>query len=312
MNIQTEQIVSMPVVNPETGASSRTFRYLGRADRIEGTALIDWKTVADIPRFIQTSKLGFQNELYALAIGESIDRVSYRLITRPTIKLCGKDKTPQDYEERCVEWLTQPNKMEEHELFLNPAKFEQARAWLWQCSKRILESRNKLRWLPNNMACYTWTRECEYMPLCMAIANGGDPETIIEAAYQSREAVHAELNKDANKDVLTYSSCSCLCLCEQKYHWRFERLVEPVVEDDSEAREVGSVSHVALDAFTNGGIEAAREAVDSWVLHHPAIGQEATKQDQRVAQALAIARAAFIRWPVSAGREVAAAVGCCP
>ena len=84
----SERVVSMPIVNPQTGGKSKSFRYVGLVDLHVGETIRDYKGVSDIDRFIQQAMIGYQGERYALALmheGYTIRKVEYCLITRPSI-----------------------------------------------------------------------------------------------------------------------------------------------------------------------------------------------------------------------------------
>jgi hypothetical protein len=345
----TETIVSMPIRNPETHRSSRTFRFMGVADRIEGRKLIDWKGVSDPARFIQQRKIGFQGELYAMALGEAtqeIDEIEYRLITRPRIKYkrpcyryavmrAGRktavkvfdDRDEAEalakaqgctvaeratgnvslgaYEKECIEWLTEkPERVVSFPYHLTPSKVEQARWYLWENSKRLLENRRCKRWLPNVGACFAYERECPYMPLCEAAQNGADWRWAIEDQYRALESSHPELEgKDNGDDVLTHSSLEDLARCEMYYYWRHEMKLRRGVESDSEPLWVGSAMHRGVAAYGDGGLPAATEAIDKWANDNPVLGEDANwKQDEQAAKARAMVQVAAIKWPPSSER----------
>lgn len=304
MIVQTEQLVSLPVINPDTGGMSRSFRYFGKFDRHEGRKVVDWKSAKDPQRFLRQKSIGFQVELYALACeaaGYPVDEVEYRIIAVPSIKFCGKDKGfASVYEQRCFEWLTDdPARMVEHSRPVNAARLEQARHYLWSCSKRILEARRTGRWLPNESACYTWERECEYMPLCQCLAEGGDVDAVQAERYQRVEDTHPELGVTTDRDILTYSSMGVLTLCELKYHWRHEQRLRVQHEDSAESLWLGSAMHHGLQAFAAGGVEAAQQAIAEWADANPVIGPDAAhKQEQEAAKARAMVRAAAKRWSI--------------
>ena len=52
--VLVEQVVAMPIVNPETGAASRTFEYAGKIDLSEDGVLVDYKGCADTYRYIRS------------------------------------------------------------------------------------------------------------------------------------------------------------------------------------------------------------------------------------------------------------------
>jgi hypothetical protein len=297
----TEQVVTMPVVNPDTGKPSRSFVYAGKIDLIDGDTLVDWKSVSDPEHFIQQKTIGFQGELYALALeaaGTPIARIIYRLITKPTIKFCGKDANRDAYEQRCVEWLQDPGRLQEHEVVFNAARLNQARLYLWEISKAILESRRHDRWLCNEYACKSWNRTCEYAPLCMAASLGSDYQCLMQHDYKA-SALHEELGvvEPQERDLLTYSAAATYAHCAMKYFWRYHLGIKRRDETGSEALWIGSAMHAGFEAVTEG-VDAALVAIDEWARKNPVLGQEAAqRQEQQVAQARAMVRAAIEKWP---------------
>jgi hypothetical protein len=87
--IAVEKSLSLPIVNPTTGGTSRTFRYGAKVDLVDGDTLVDWKIVGSVADFIAQQEVSFQAELYAQAlahVGVKINKIQYRLITRPSIR----------------------------------------------------------------------------------------------------------------------------------------------------------------------------------------------------------------------------------
>lgn len=192
----SEQVVSCPIRNPQTGASSRSFTLMGRVDGIVGRTLLDWKGVSYPNDFIRAKRIGYQIECYALALmeaGTEIDSAEFRLVTRPSIRLCGKDKDAAAYEERCFEWLaSDATTMVHHDHFVTDSRLDNAREWMWTVSQRVLNNRKSGRWLTNELACKAWNRDCDYLPLCLIGAHGGDTGELIAHEYEHCEA-HPEL-----------------------------------------------------------------------------------------------------------------------
>lgn len=201
----SEQVVSMALINPETGAASRTFTYAGVVDGVDGDTLIDWKAVTDPTEFIESKTIGYQTELYIAALqacqGIQIRNAVFRLVTIPSIRFCNKDGGSQRlYEERCLAWLREePSRLVEHEMWADPGRIAEAKHWLWSVSKRILENRRTGRWLRNEYACRTWNRTCEYMPICRAEACGADAEWIAGESFEVVDDAHPELTAAAQK-----------------------------------------------------------------------------------------------------------------
>lgn len=302
--VANEQIVSMPIINPCSGGCSRTFRYMGKVDAVEDTCLVDWKGVASTERFICQLRIGLQAERYALALlhgGTAIQEIEYRLITRPSIRYCGKDADRDAYEERCLVWLDAPGKVMSHVYMITTSKLEQARWSLWDASKRLLENRRNDRWLTNDKACFAYERPCEYLELCDFAQNGADWEWFAEEFFAVLPSSHRELKGvDGNGDVLTHTSIGDLTLCEMLYFWRHERRLRKHKAEDSEALWVGSAIHAGLEEFAGGGQDAAFVAIDEWADANPILGEDmAHQQDQQVARARAMVRAAALKWDIA-------------
>ncbi|MCK4624046.1 MAG: PD-(D/E)XK nuclease family protein [Phycisphaerae bacterium] len=211
------------------------------------------------------------------------------------------DASRSEYEDRCYNWLLDdPARMLDHSLPLTAPRKERAKRWLWDSCKRLLECRAYKRWMPNEAACYAYERECPYMPLCECVAAGGDLEWVIEEGFE-RGNRHPELGDTFNLlSIVTYSSLSCRALCDTKHYWKYECGYRPK-RDDAEARRIGSAMHAGLQVYADGGLGPACDAVDTWADENPVLGEDAAwKQDEQIAKARAMVRAAAVKWPVEA------------
>ncbi len=272
--------VSMAVRNPHTGYPSRSFRFAGKVDHLIPMAdgrswvLVDYKCTTDPTRFIAQKALGYQADLYAMALEPQrmVEAIEFRIIEIPAIKFCSKDADAQAYQDRCYEWLMQPGKMVTHSLMLSGNRQRAAQQWLWDVSKRILDCRLRGTWLYNENACYTWNRPCEFLPLCTVEAEGRDVNWVMQD-YEKHDR-HEELKSD-DRDILTYSSSSTMALCEKRYFWRYECALRQVRESYSGSLWMGSAVHPALEAFASGGVKAARRAIAQFIGAHPVLGDEA-------------------------------------
>lgn len=299
----TEQIVSLPVLNPATGKRSRTFKFMGRVDRTEPGKVIDYKSLKDPARFISQRKIGFQIELYALAMesaGHPITEVEYRLVRVPTIEFCGKDKDAASYEERCVEWMREkPDALTAHTFPVNPARLQQAREFVWECGQRVILNRRAHRWLPNENGCFIYERPCAYLQICEAVADGADHNGIIERDYDAGLR-HTELGIEDGLNVLTYSSLTTLTTCEAKYYWQQERGLRKR-KDYNESLWLGSAMHAGLEGYAKEGVSGAWNNIFEWAEANPILGEDQAKyQDQQVSRARAMVRACAERWPIAA------------
>lgn len=345
--MSVEQVVSMPIINPDTGAPSRTFEYAGKVDLIEDDTVVDWKGTSNTLRFVQVKKIGFQAECYAIACahaGHPIRTVEYRLLTRPTItykhpKTTWAVMSPggkravkggifdtqdeakalanlrgaaiqervkgyvdrQAYEDACLDWLANPeypHRVLHHTYELTMARLDVAQRWLWNNCKRLLDCRANCRWMPNEKACWAYGRECPYMPLCEAVAEGSDLRWVKEQEYETCDS-HPELDGYKGKlAIVTYSALSCLALCEVKYFWKYEECLRKIRDEDAEPLWVGSAMHRGLEVLGGGAdLDASLTAIDEWAEANPVLGEDAAWiQDQQVARARAMLRAAALRW----------------
>ena len=304
---KVEHEITMPILNPDSSGSSRTFRFAGKIDEmdLQEGRIIDYKSTKDPLRFVAEKTIGFQPDLYALAARECgicVQEIEYRLVSVPGI-ICTKGKPDNGsldaYEGRCFQWCCDPGhprRLWPHPIPINPARLATARAYAWDCAKRILDSRKHHRWLPNEHGCWTWNKACPFLPLCEQLAGGGDPQWIIEERYETKPKNHTELETEEDgKTILTYSSMSTLSLCEQKYYWSYERGLRRK-QDYDVAPWLGSAMHAGIAAFATGGIEAAYAAIDAWREANPAFGEAIDKVEENVRKARAMCRAAMERW----------------
>lgn len=204
------------------------------------------------------------------------------------------------FEQRCYEWLLdEPSRLVAHILFLIESRLQQARQMLWDISKRILDNRTNNRWIMNEGACFAYKRECSCMPLCEAKMDGAAlPEEFVGVAN-----VHPELGEvDPNgRDILTYTSSSTLQTCEMKHYWLYERGLRRE-RDEGDPLWIGSAAHVGLATYAAHDLDDALDAIDEWAEAQPVLGEQDTcLQDERVAKARAMVRAAALKWPIEQG-----------
>lgn len=201
-----ERTFDVPIINPETGSKSRTFRFCGKFDGMMGDWLLDYKTTADPVQFIMSQRLGYQLTGYIYGASEggektTIENALYRIVTRPTLRRGGITKkrkeveTPEEYEARCYEWLGQDGKIVEEEVWFTEASLQAFIGYLWQLTQSILWARRSGAWLRNVLACKHWNRTCEYLGLCLQVAGGKDMEKVNTDGYEVTDP-HPELAKE--------------------------------------------------------------------------------------------------------------------
>jgi len=203
--LEVERTFEIPLVNPETRASSRTFVLSGKIDAIvrlaDGRlAVLEYKTAGeDIgPDSAYWLRLRCdpqisQYVLAARAIGYAVATVLYDVTRKPTIRPRSKPhpESPEQYGVRLL-----------HDIGVRPDYYFQRRevprledelaefqVELWQQAKQLLEARRHGRWFRNvqRFTCGT----CEFADLCLNgvhVSPGTAP-----AGYELLTDVHPEL-----------------------------------------------------------------------------------------------------------------------
>ena len=193
-----ETIFHCDLLGPEGEPSG--FEFDGKIDGVAAGEVHDYKSLAKAVEYFAKNRLSYQPTGYLWALGKNghdVDRIIFRLIERPTIrrKTGGKKGTPEsadEYEERCLEWLDEPGHLAEEEFFFTDAKGRAFEEHLWLITRQILFVRESGAWMRNPHACRTWHRDCEYMPLCVQVADGTPLAQVHTDGYEVSDP-HPEL-----------------------------------------------------------------------------------------------------------------------
>ena len=139
------------------------------------------------------------------------------------------------------------------------------------------------------------------MPLCEARRDGAAlPEDFVTVLNTHRELSVGDVEADG-KDVLTYTSSSTFKTCEMKYYWKYERGLRRE-RGEGDPLWIGSAAHVGLAAYAAHDLDDALDAIDEWAEAQPVLGErDMHLQDERVAKARAMVRAAALKWPIEQG-----------
>lgn len=205
------------------------------------------------------------------------------------------------YEDACLDWLCDPEypyRVVPHTYDLTMPRLETAQRWLWNSCKRLLECRATGRWMPNEQACFAHNRECSCLPLCEAVAEGSDVRWVKEQDYQACDP-HPELNGHKGKLlIVTYSSLTCLALCEVKYFWKYHECLRRRTGEAAESLWIGSAMHRGMEVLGSGAdMDVALTAVDEWAQANPVLGEDPFWiQEQQIARARAMVRAGSMKW----------------
>ena len=223
--VALEQTFEGPIVNPATGASSRTFVLAGKVDGIvliDGEHfLLEHKTASKVDAdYLERLWTDFQIVLYAhyleQTLGLRIAGVLYNVLVKARLKQ-GVGETEAEYEERyaalaarnksgkssakrrmpetdgayqarLAERYAEQEMFHRERLYFSRDRFEALRAELWELTQSFLAARRRGVFYQNSSYCFQYGRACPYFALCRA---DGNP-MLIENLYE-RVPPHEEL-----------------------------------------------------------------------------------------------------------------------
>ncbi len=228
--VALEQVFEGPIVNPATGAASRTFVLAGKVDgilKIDGRYwLLENKTAASIDAsYLERLWTDFQIVLYShyveAALGFPIAGVIYNILGKARLQqsegeteeefqarraeLIAKSKTgkssakrklpesDEDFQARLAEKYADPEMFHRETLFLSRDQIDSLRSELWELTQAYLEARRRGVFYMNSSYCFNFRKPCAYFSLCRS----GGSRLVIENFYERRPP-NEELNEDAN------------------------------------------------------------------------------------------------------------------
>lgn len=251
--VETEREFHIPLVNPETGKPSRTFRLAGKIDGIgrhDGgrESVVEFKTAGeDIgPNSNYWLRLRCDPQISqyvsaAQTIGHDIHDVIYDATRKPSIrphratpmdkrkyKKDGTlyanqretDETPEEYGERLRENIGERPDwyFQRHEIPILDDELQLFRVELWQQAKAIIDARNGKRWFRNvhRFTC----NNCDFAELCLNRVDVSAES--IPGGFEILNDVHPELKgtdddqrttEDATEQPETATATDAFRLC---------------------------------------------------------------------------------------------------
>lgn len=212
-----------PLVNPETGASSRTWELAGKLDvvvRLHGRALLmEHKTSSEDIRpgseYWRRLRMDGQISIYytgARACGFDVEGCIYDVIGKPGIrplkatpeasrKYTAKgalyanqresDETPDEYRARLIQNITDDpaGYYARGEVVRLEAEMQDAMHDVWQTAQQIREGERLGRFPRNPDACSRFGRTCDFFDACSGEASLDDTSLFVKVTN-----VHPELN----------------------------------------------------------------------------------------------------------------------
>lgn len=175
-DVEREPEWLQPIVNPDTGRTSKKFCTAGKADgyfidNCDRATIIEEKTTAQInPADIAKLDLDMQvlNEVSNLqrARGVSVAHVIYRFIRKPSIGQTQKEtvegfctRLEADYQTRLDFYFHQ------YDILVDQSRVREWERDLWRIAHTIAYARKHDLWYRNTSRCAEWGG-CSYLPLC--------------------------------------------------------------------------------------------------------------------------------------------------
>jgi hypothetical protein len=214
-----------PIINPATGAASRSFVLAGKVDgivRIGGEYfIVEHKTAAQVDGdYLEKLWTDFQITIYAHYIeqtmGVPVTGILYNVLVKAKLPAGqGGDgrrvpdaargaageiedredngeaeagRVRQEFQQRLAEKYADPGMFHREMLYLSRDRFEVLRSELWELTQAFLDARRRGVFYQNTAFCFNYQRPCAYFPLCRS---NGNPN-VIENFYQ-RVAPNEEL-----------------------------------------------------------------------------------------------------------------------
>ncbi len=227
------------IINPETGAASRSFMLAGKVDGIVRVGdehfLLEHKTAAGVDAgYLERLWTDFQITVYAYyvekALGIRIAGVLYNILVKARLQQ-GAGETEEEFEARRAELIAKsktgkssakrrlPETSDEFQarlaakygepamfhrelLYISRDQFDTLRAELWELTQAFLDARRRDVWYQNTSFCFQYGKPCPYFALCRS---GGSPN-VLENFYERRPP-HEEL-RAADADGVSPASAN--------------------------------------------------------------------------------------------------------
>jgi hypothetical protein len=213
------------IINPETGAASRSFMLAGKVDGIVRVGdehfLLEHKTAAGVDAgYLERLWTDFQITVYAYyvehALGIRVAGVLYNILVKARLQqsageteeefgarraeLIAKSKTGKssakrrlpetddEFQDRLAAKYAELGMFHRELLYISRDQFYTLRAELWELTQAFLDARRRDVWYQNTSFCFQYGKPCPYFALCRS---GGSPN-VLENFYERRPP-HEEL-----------------------------------------------------------------------------------------------------------------------
>lgn len=260
--LKVEAEFRAPLVNPETGAPSRTWRRGGKLDaivreRVGGRVLIvEHKTSSeDIqPGSDYWAQLRMDGQVSgyffgAESLGWKPDACLYDVLGKPKLRPLGVSKkrateeTPEEYRDRCIEEIASApaTYYQRGEVVRLEAEVEEAAFDDWQTAQMLRDCERLDRHPRNPGSCKQWNRRCAYFGVCTGEASLDDPHRF------RTSMAHPELTTDQGLPILSASRVKDARACLRLHRFKYIDCRRPI--EDADTLYFGSLVHRALEKW---------------------------------------------------------------
>jgi len=230
--IATEVEFNIPLINPQTGSTSRSFRLSGKIDaiakdRFGDVWVIEHKTTSlDISAgsvYWEKLFLDEQVSMYILAVkllGYNPVGCVYDVLQKPGVKPFkatpvekrkytekkkgqkilfknqhARDETVEKFTERLIEMISKdPNKyFARGEITRTEKDLHDFQMQLWDTSQEMLHNERKKIFTKNSEGCFKYNRACKFFDLCCQTSN------IDDERWVKKQRIHLELGDTKNE-----------------------------------------------------------------------------------------------------------------
>jgi hypothetical protein len=277
-----------PLVNPETGAASRTWQRGGKIDAIVRDSanrilVVEHKTSTEdiAPGSPYWRKLRMDGQvsgyfLGADALGLKAEACLYDVLGKPKLRPYEPSKkrataeTPEEFRARCIDAIcAEPDAyFRRGEVVRLEAEAEEALFDDWQTAQQMREAERLRRFPRNPDACMKWGRACDFFDVCAG-------EASLEDASRFRRSDHVspELEMREGLPVLSASRLRSARSCQRLHRIQYLDGYRPVVE--GEALRFGSLIHRGLEAWWKAPQGERLEAALAAIYPAPALAMSA-------------------------------------
>lgn len=281
-----EKPFELPIVNPDSERSSRTFTQAGKMDKLASYSgkrfLVEHKTTSDDlsdpnGSYFRRLDIDHQVSQYMLAAwqeGDKLEGTLYDVVRKPGIR--PRKITKEEIRElnatglyhgfAVSEGVYEAGHQEDAALYqrrLSRETIEQperyfARKTLYRIDAQILDfarelwdTADEIRLARLNNRHYKNPAACvAYGTPCEYLPLCSGHDTPESDRWVKRESVHEELElSETGLNVLTHSRIQCFRTCRKKHFYRYEEGLRRASREESDALYFGHVFHHALAAW---------------------------------------------------------------